>query len=538
MRARTLRIHPGDNVEVALTPLARGTRIAPGCVTLEPVPAKHKVCTKAVAAGTHVIMYGIPVGQALCDLQSGMRLTRKRIRHDTASYEVRAGHYAWLSPDVSPWASHTFDGFHRSDGQVGTANHWLTLPLVFCENRNVDVLRRAFEDELGYSRVSPYRQQVAALAQSYRTGHTLNKMRPTTQTQVFPHVDGIHFLTHQGGCGGSRQDARTLCGLFASYLHHPNVGGATLLSLGCENAQIDLLMEELAHRNPDFDKPLLVYRQQDFSSADRLLTQAINETFEGLKLINQQRRAPAPLSRLTLGLECGGSDGFSGISANPAIGHASDLMVELGGRTILAEFPELCGVEQALIDRCGSIEVASRFASIMRDYAALAEAVGTGFEMNPSPGNIRDGLLTDAMKSAGAARKGGTAPIAAVLDYPEYATASGLNLLCTPGGDVESTTGLAGAGAQIILFSTGMGTPTGNPVAQVIKISSNSGVALRLPDLIDLDAGGIIAGQATIEETGEAILELVIRVASGTETTRASRLRQHDFIPWKRGVSL
>ena len=538
MRARTLRIHPGDNVAVALKPLARGTRIKHGCETLEPIPAKHKVCTRAVAEGTHVIMYGVPVGLALSDLQTGMRLTLERIRHDTAPYVLRTGGYEWSPPDVSPWLSRTFDGYHRSDGQVGTANHWLTIPLVFCENRNVDVLRRAFEDELGYSRVSPYRQQVAALAQAYRTGHAEPEIRPTARTQLFPQVDGIHFLTHQGGCGGTRQDARTLCGLFAGYLHHPNVSGATILSLGCENAQVDLLMEELAQRNPYFDKPLLVFRQQDYPSVDRLLTEAIDRTFEGLKLANQQSRAPAPLSSLTLGLECGGSDGFSGISANPAIGHASDLMVALGGRTILAEFPELCGVEQSVIDRCASLEAASRFSSLMRDYANLAEAVGAGFDMNPSPGNIRDGLLTDAMKSAGAARKGGTAPIAAVLDYPEYATARGLNLLCTPGGDVESTTGLAGAGAQIILFSTGMGTPTGNPVAQVIKVSSNSGVALRLPDLIDLDAGGIIDGQTTIEETGEAILELVVRVASGELTTQASRLRQHDFIPWKRGVSL
>ena len=195
-------------------------------------------------------------------------------------------------------------------------------------------------------------------------------------------------------------------------------------------------------------------------------------------------------------------------------------------------------MEQALADRCNPPETAGRFVSLMQRYARLAEAVGSGFDMNPSPGNIRDGLLTDAMKPAGAARKGGTSPVRGVLDYPEYATEPGLNLLCTPGGDVESTTAIAGAGAQVILFSTGLGTPTGNPVASVVKISSNSALARRMPDLIDLDAGSIVAGEETIQEVGERILELAIAVASGDEATKAGLVCQHDFIPWKRGVSL
>ena len=538
MTAHTLRIHPGDNVAVALSPIATGTHFAEDCVAVEPIPTKHKVCTQTILEGTHVIMYGVPVGIATCDLERGMRLSTRRIKHDTAPYTVRSNAYRWTPPDVSRWEGRTFEGYYRSDGQVGTANHWLTIPLVFCENHNVDVLRRAFEDELGYSRVSPYRKQVAALARAFQSGSTLSDIHDDAPARLFPNVDGIHFLTHQGGCGGTRQDARTLCGLFAGYLNHPNVCGATILSLGCENAQIDLLLEELALRNPNYDKPLFVFRQQDYPSTDRMLTEAIVDTFSGLVEANQQQRKSAPLSKLTIGLECGGSDGFSGISSNPAIGHASDLLVSLGGRTILAEFPELCGVEQALIDRCVTVDLADKFATLMRDYAELAQAVGSGFDMNPSPGNIRDGLLTDAMKSAGAARKGGTSPVTAVLDYPEYATVAGLNLLCTPGGDVESTTGLAGAGAQIILFSTGLGTPTGNPVAQVIKISSNSNVAERLSDLIDLDAGGVIDGRESIEDAGEAILELTCKVASGGVKTCASTLCQHDFIPWKRGVSL
>jgi altronate hydrolase len=239
-----------------------------------------------------------------------------------------------------------------------------------------------------------------------------------------------------------------------------------------------------------------------------------------------------------MGVECGGSDGFSGLSANPAIGHAADLLVALGGTVLLSEFPELCGVEQELINRCVTPDVADRFVQIMRNYAAQAEAVGSGFDMNPSPGNIRDGLITDAIKSAGAAKKGGTSPVTAVLGYPEYATEKGLNLLCTPGNDVESTTGMAGAGANVMLFSTGLGTPTGNPITPVLKISTNTDLATRMPDLIDLDSGPIIRGEKTIEQVGEDILELVIEVASGAYTPKAVELGQNDFIPWKRGVSL
>src|SRR5215475_9919528 len=257
-----------------------------------------------------------------------------------------------------------------------------------------------------------------------------------------------------------------------------------------------------------------------------MLTAAIRKTFEGLVEANKLTRKPATLSHLTAGLKCGGSDGFSGISANPAIGHTSDLLVALGGRTILSEFPELCGVEQELINRSVNEGVANRFIALMRDYAARAKAVRSGFDMNPSPGNIRDGLITDAMKSAGAAKKGGTAPVSAVLDYPEYTSQPGLHLQCTPGNDVECVTAQVGAGANVVLFTTGLGTPTGNPIAPVVKIATNSDLARRMPDIIDVDTGPIVSGEKSIEETGEAILESVVHVASGEVRTKAEVLGQ------------
>src|SRR5437879_9190536 len=220
-----------------------------------------------------------------------------------------------------------------------------------------------------------------------------------------------------------------------------------------------------------------------------------------------------------MGLKCGGSDGFSGLSANPAIGYTADLVAALGGTAILAEFPELCGVEQELINRCVSTTVSARFMQLMNDYAALAKAVRSGFEMNPSPGNIRDGLLTDAMKSAGAAKKGGTSPVTGVLDYPEYSSEPGLNLQCTPGNALECVTAQVGAGANVVLFTTGLGTPTGNPIAPGVKLATNTGLTQRMQAITEIDTGGVITGEKTIEPTGEEVLEVGIQTASGRART-------------------
>jgi altronate hydrolase len=311
-----------------------------------------------------------------------------------------------------------------------------------------------------------------------------------------------------------------------------------VLSLGCQHAQIDILRKQIEHRDPTFHKPFVILEQQKSGSEFAMLSDAIEQTFRGLIGADKARRAPSDLSHLCVGLKCGGSDGFSGLSANPAIGHTSDLLVALGARTILSEFPELCGVEQELIDRAVSPEVADRFIYLMRDYEKRANAVKASFALNPSPGNIRDGLLTDAMKSAGAAKKGGTSPVAAAIDYPDYSTRPGLNLQCTAGNDVECVTAQVGAGATVVLFTTGLGTPTGNPITPVIKLSTNSNLASRMPDITDIDTGSIISGECSIEQMGERVLYLVIAVASGENRTKAELKSQEDFIPWKRGISL
>jgi altronate hydrolase len=356
--------------------------------------------------------------------------------------------------------------------------------------------------------------------------------------RLFKNVDGIKFLNHEGGCGGTRQDAAILGKLLAAYADHPNVGGVTVLSLGCQHLQMQDLLAELRQRNPNFDKPLCIFEQQQSKSEEQLITEAIRKTFLGLIEINKLERKPATLDKLSVGVKCGGSDGFSGISANPAVGYCSDLLVALGAKVLLAEFPELCGVEQELVDRSVDENTAKKFIRLMRSYEEAAKKVGSGFYMNPSPGNIKDGLITDAIKSAGAAKKGGTSPVVDVLDYTEPATKPGLSLVCTPGNDVEATTGKAASGATLILFTTGLGTPTGNPVCPTIKVSTNAALTKRMRDIIDIDTGPIIEGDKTIQEMGDEILEYCIKAASGEIIPKAVQLNQDDFIPWKRGVSL
>ena len=510
------------------------------------VAAKHKFARADLTVGANVIMYGVIVGKAVAPIRRGEALTTQNIRHDAAAFHEKSRESAWMPPDVARWRERTFSGYRRADGQVGTRNYWLVVPLVFCENRNIGVLKQAFEEELGFAAPQIYRRQVAELARLYQEGKTgeIDKFALAAEparaqrSKIFANVDGIKFLLHEGGCGGTREDSNNLCGLIAGYLHHPNVAGGTILSLGCQHAQVAILRDELKKRDPNFAKPLVIVEQQQSGTETAMMTEAIRQTFVGLMKANECRREPTALSKLCVALQCGGSDGFSGITANPAIGYTADLVAALGGTGILSEFPELCGVEQELIDRSAKKEVGDRFMDLMRRYGARAKAVGSGFEMNPSPGNIRDGLLTDAMKSAGAARKGGTSPVTAVLDYPEYATQPGLNLQCTPGNDVESVTAQVGAGANVVLFTTGLGTPTGNPVAPVVKLSTSTALAQRMPDIIDVDTGGIISGDKTLTQTGEEILEFVIRVASGEARTKAEDKGQEDFIPWKRGVSL
>jgi altronate hydrolase len=547
MKQRVLKVHPKDNVLVALTDLKKGETIAyegQEYILQDDIRAKHKFFTVDLSKGDKIYMYGVLVGTAQMDIPKGGWMNTDNTKHAAEPYQYRATDFQWTAPDVSRYRNRTFMGYHRSDGRVGTANYWLFIPTVFCENRNLDVIREALHNELGYAVTDKYKRYTHQLIEALQNGTDIEQVnlfepdhRPAGN-RVFKNIDGIKFLNHQGGCGGTRQDAGILGKLLASYANHPNVAGVTVLSLGCQNLQTNDFLAELKSFNPHFDKPLFIFEQQQSQSEEQLIADAIKKTFEGLIEANKLERKPAALDQLCIGVKCGGSDGFSGISANPAVGYLSDLVVALGGKILLAEFPELCGAEQNLIDRTTDEAAARKFIKLMSTYSEQAEKVGSGFHMNPSPGNIKDGLITDAIKSNGAALKGGTSPVIDVLDYTEQATKPGLSLVCTPGNDVEATTGKAASGATLILFTTGLGTPTGNPVCPTIKVSTNSNLTKRMNDIIDIDCGPVVEGEKTIQQMGEEILEYCIRAASGEVIPKAVLLNQDDFIPWKRGVSL
>ena len=536
MHKKLIKVHPSDNVAVALVNLKTGELISfenKEIKVLSKVKAKHKIALDTFKKGDEIFMYGVLVGKASSTIKKGDVLTTENVKHQSAKVSKKTATIGWTAPNVDKWKEKTFMGYHREDGQVGTANVWLFFPLVFCENKNIEKLKDIFEKELLTVKSNSHQMLLRSLVNGEEdTSNAENEV-----TKVFENID-VKFITHPGGCGGIRQDSESLARLLAGYVKNPNVAGATVLSLGCQNLQIDIFNKALETISPDNEKTVLMYEQQQMGTVDEMLTAIIKNSYEAIKKANEIERKPAPLSKLKVGLECGGSDGFSGISANPTLGYTSDMLVALGGTAILSEFPELCGVEQELVNRCVAEENANKFLNLMQAFEKSVVDAGSGFDMNPSPGNIKDGLITDAMKSAGAAKKGGTSPVVDVLDYGEYITKPGLNLLCTPGNDVESTTAMVGSGANIVLFTTGLGTPTGNPITPVIKVSSNSDLAERMPDIIDIDTDDVIKGEKSIEEMAETMLDYIIDVASGKITSKASLLKQDDFIPWKRGVSL
>ena len=407
-----LRISPDDNLLVALQDLPKDTRIESNgrSFTLPNlVPAKHKFTETSLSSGSKLKLYGVLVGETTQEIEQGERITTQNAVHRSESYRMNEGnfHGKFHKPNhgrIKP------SSYHRSDGSVGTANFWLVVPMVFCENGNVETLKSSMLRALGLSKRNQYEIFSQSLADAYSRGHNPDAVSLPEGTNhepspIFPNIDGIKFLTHGLGCGETRGISEELCALLAGYACNPNVSGITVFSLGCQHAQVSIMEEEIAKRCPVFDKPLLIFEQQKYPSEREMMEQAIRQTYAGLARINQFKRSPAPLSRLCLGMECGASDGFSGISANPAMGHAADLLTALGGRVILSEFPELCGVEQNIVNRCATQEIGTRFIEIMKNYELRVREAGSGFHMNPSPGNVKDGLTTDAIKSAGAAAR-------------------------------------------------------------------------------------------------------------------------------------
>ena len=341
-----LKIDPTDNLIVALQDLRKEQQVNwndEAYVLRSDVKAKHKFATEDIAPGDIVSLYGVPVGKATRPIARGEAITTDNIKHYAAPVSLNdVAPYDWQQPDVFAWQQRTFKGIVREDGRVATANYWLVIPLVFCENRNVQRVTDALNDALGYANngLKNFARQVTSAGALNDTRHL-----------PFPHLDGIRCITVNSGCGGATSDSMTMCDVLAAYSDHPNVLGVTVFALGCEKARIVDFNAALAKRNPNFSKPIIYFRQQDWSSEEKMMQDALTETYNAIREAPVAERQNVPLSRLKIGVKCGASDGFSGISANPAMGEVSDRLVALGGASGLAEFPELCGAEGDIVQR-------------------------------------------------------------------------------------------------------------------------------------------------------------------------------------------
>jgi altronate hydrolase len=497
-----LRIHPSDNVAVALRTLEVGEALSIGgwsiklCDTILP---GHKVALDSIADGQVVRKYGCPIGQASAAIRPGEHVHSHNLRtgltaEDTFVYSPNAS----SNSIVSEQAVRTFQGYRRADGRVGTRNEIWILCTVGCMNRSVE--------------------RIARLSQ-----------------QQFPNrCDGIFAFTHPFGCSQLGDDLQNTRRLLAGLIRNPNAGGVLVVGLGCENNQMTALLEEVGMHEPH---RLRTFIAQDVE--DELET-GLATVGELLDAMSDDRRETCPVSDLVLGVKCGGSDGFSGISANPTVGRALDMHCGLNGRALLSEVPEMFGAEQILLDRAVSESVYQDVVDMVGDFKAYFVRYGQPVYENPSPGNIDGGLTTLEEKSLGAIQKGGTAPIVGVLHYGEplvpESSPGGLTLVEAPGNDTVSCTALVAAGATIVLFTTGRGTPLGAPVP-TIKIASNSELAVKKPHWIDFNCGILLEGAVDDKSLSESLYHDVCAVASGG-LTRNETNDYREIAIWKEGVTL
>jgi altronate hydrolase len=512
------QIDPRDSVATALRDLEAGEEVL-GLTLAEPIAKGHKLAVRAIAAGEPVLKFGFPIGRATCAIGPGEHVHT----HNVATALEGSGSYTYKpgpsnnppppggggaegdggggltalsasSPSVSsahtfPWRGRIFEGYRRANGRVGTRNEIWVIPTVGCVARTA--------------------QKIAERANALHAGK----------------VDGVHAFPHPFGCSQLGDDLAGTRDILAALASHPNAGGVLILGLGCESNQTSKLLEGIEQPN---------LRTLGAQMASDEIEEGLALVAELVEQASKAERTPAPLSDLVLGVKCGGSDGFSGLTANPLVGRMSDAVTAAGGTAILTEIPEIFGAEQMLMDRAANPAVFGGIVALVNDFKAYFTRHGEPVSENPSPGNIAGGITTLEEKSLGAVQKAGHATVTDVIHYGERIRTTGLTLLEAPGNDAVSSTALAAAGATAILFTTGRGTPLGFPVP-TIKIASNSDLAARKPNWIDFDAGQVLEdGMAPAAAT---LLDTICAIASGQETA-AERNGEREIAIWKRGVTL
>jgi altronate hydrolase len=502
-----------DNVAVVKRGVDAGLVVeVPGgrVVTVsDAVAAGHRFATRDIPRGEFVVQYGQPIGTSR-GIAEGEPITVRNMGNEVPVVRDLPHALATPPPAYVPEAQRrTFRGFRRDDGRVGTRNVVLVVPTSMCASHES--------------------QQIAMLAEL------------TLYSRArFPNVDGVAAIPHNKGCGCSDgSNIEVVMRTLANYAGHPNVGGVLFVGLGCEKTNLTAVEEFLHRSGIDLRKPVVRFGIQELGGTQAVIDRGLQEIAAMLPAVNEAVRTEVPLSELVLGVKCGGSDGFSGLSANPALGHAADLLVAQGGTVVITEVPEFCGAEHILAQRARDRATGEAVYEMVDWYKEYASKFGTVLGENPSPGNVAGGLLNITIKSLGAIAKAGTTRVEGVTGYAEVPKGRGLWLMQGPGYDQESTPGLVGAGSQVVVFTTGRGTTIGNAIAPIVKLTSNTPVFERMKRDMDLSAGGIIDGTESIEQVGVRVLDHVVRVASGDVLARAEETKHREFEIWgEQSVSL
>ncbi len=490
-----IRIHPQDSVAVALSPLKEGTLIqledSTEVTLIEDIPQGHKFALKDIPAGTSIIKYGNSIGVATTDIRTGSWIHTHNMK--TGLGELLTYTYDRNITPLPTREERFFQGYRRKNGKVGVRNEVWIIPTVGCVNN---------------------------VAQAIEKG---------SQSLVSGSVEGIIAFTHPYGCSQMGDDQEHTRQILADLINHPNAGGVLVLGLGCENSNIDVLKNYIGEYDPERVR-FLVSQESDDEIAD-----GIEIVQELAQYVGQFQREPISCSELVIGMKCGGSDGLSGITANPTVGGFSDRLIAMGGSTILTEVPEMFGAETLLMNRCEDEALFDKTVTLINDFKEYFQRHGQTIYENPSPGNKKGGISSLEDKSLGCTQKSGTAPVEGVLAYGETVSHKGLNLLSAPGNDLVAATALAASGAHIVLFTTGRGTPFACPVPTV-KISSNNLLAGKKKNWIDFNCG-VLVEDTTLADLSDQLLDFVIDIASGKKS-RSEEAGFHDMAIFKQGVTL
>lgn len=488
-------VDPRDHVATALRALSAGETVALHGVPIlvrADVPKGHKIAVRAAARGEDVLKYGWPIGRAVADIAEGDHVHVHNVETRLSGVEGYAFTPAAID-NTEQVGERSFMGYRRANGRVGTRNEIWVLCTVGC------------------------------------VANTARRIAEKANVRFAGRADGVFAFPHPFGCSQLGDDLAHTRQLIAGLAAHPNAGGVLILGLGCENNQLKALLDSA----PDLDPARLRSFTTQFVEDE--YEQGLAAIEELVAIAEQDRREPVPISELVVGLKCGGSDGFSGVTANPLVGRIADKVAAAGGTPVLTEIPEVFGAENVLLQRSANREIFDQAVTVIDDFKRYFIDNNQPIYENPSPGNIAGGITTLEEKSLGAVQKGGRAPLVEVLRYGERVGPHGLTLLEAPGNDAVSSTALTAAGATVILFTTGRGTPLGFP-APTLKIASNSGLAARKPAWIDFDAGVVLDGQ-TMDQAADALFDLVVATASGQET-KAERNGEREIAIWKSGVTL